>query len=473
MTIRFHKPGYWGPQHRQWTQKWMNNLIEHVNEHDKDLKHELREFQELVEGDVSLRILASLMFTEIPEKKPYNCDPVHQPQVREFHHMLKLINHIMDSGPPWSTIADEVGTIGFPIHAILNWPMCTISGNAFFLRREVNEQWMKILNTWALFLSTPQSTNVLTNHENGWLSEKALNQQAIKGNNGMTDYTFDQLYVCNKSADHYGFKSWDDFFTREFRDGVRPLGAPPIPTSARQGSHLPAISIGRPSDNPSSGAIIYNACESIPVFLRRHHDVDEKSKFWLKTQPYSLVDMLDNDPFTPQFVHGTVYQAFLHALSYHRWHSPVSGTIVRAFNVPGSYYSAAYFEGFANPDGGPDPLAPNNSQAFIAQVAARAVIFIQADEPDIGLMCFVAIGMCECSSNEITVAEGQKVEAGEQIGTFHYGGSSHCLLFRKGVDVAFEQEPTKGSRYDPPPEHCTPLRAAIATVRKSVRETHL
>ena len=154
----------------------MDNSIDHVNENKKDLRLELREFQELVEGDVSLRILASLMFTEIPQKRSYNSDPVHQPQVRDFHHMLKLINHIMDSGPLWSTIADEVEMIGFPISAILNWPMCTISGNAFFLRREVNEQWMKILNKWALFLSTPQSANVLTNHEGGWLSEKALNQ---------------------------------------------------------------------------------------------------------------------------------------------------------------------------------------------------------------------------------------------------------------------------------------------------------
>ena len=73
--------------------------------------------------------------------------------------------------------------------------------------------------------------------------------------------------------------------------------------------------------------------------------------------------------------------------------------------------------------------------------------------------------MCECSSNEVRVAEGQRVKAGEQIGMFHFGGSTHCLLFRKGVDVVFEQEPTKGSGYDPAPEHNTPLRAAIARVK--------
>lgn len=56
----------------------MDNLIKHVNEHEKALKHALREFKDIVDGDVSLRILASLMFTEILEKKPYNRDLVQQ-----------------------------------------------------------------------------------------------------------------------------------------------------------------------------------------------------------------------------------------------------------------------------------------------------------------------------------------------------------------------------------------------------------
>ena len=52
---------------------------------------------------------------------------------------------------------------------------------------------------------------------------------------------------------------------------------------------------------------------------------------------------------------------------------------------------------------------------------------------------------------------------------FHFGGSTHCLLFRKGVDVVFAQEPNKGSQYDPPPEYNMPLRAALAWVKKPLR----
>ena len=41
------------------------------------------------------------MFTEVPEKKPYDRDPLLEPQVRDYHHMLKLINHlVLPSGIP-------------------------------------------------------------------------------------------------------------------------------------------------------------------------------------------------------------------------------------------------------------------------------------------------------------------------------------------------------------------------------------
>ena len=287
----------------------------------------------------------------------------------------------------------------------------------------------------------------------------------------MTTYTFDQLYKCTPSKEHFGFTSWDNFFVREFQDGqeggkdVRLLGAPPYKRAPYDRDHLPGMPIGGPSDE-DEGAFIYNACESAFLYSRRKDDVNEESKFWIKSQPYSLADMLNNDPFTPRFVHGTVYQAFLSALSYHRWHSPVSGTIVRAFNVSGTYYSANYFEGYADPDG-PDPAAPDHSQAYITQVAARAVIFIQADDEDIGLVGFVAVGMAECSSNEITVVQGQKIAAGEQIGMFHFGGSTHCLLFEKDVNVVFTWE---SDGRPPPKDDNMPLRSKIATVIRPLRK---
>jgi phosphatidylserine decarboxylase len=46
--------------------------------------------------------------------------------------------------------------------------------------------------------------------------------------------------------------------------------------------------------------------------------------------------------------------------------------------------------------------------------------------------------MGDVSSNEITVYEGQHVEKGDQLGMFHFGGSTHVLMFRPGVNVEFD-----------------------------------
>lgn len=125
-----------------------------------------------------------------------------------------------------------------------------------------------------------------------------------------------------------------------------------------------------------------------------------------------------------------MYQAYLSAEKYHRWHSPVSGTIRAIHHVEGTYYAEAASEGF-------DAVGPNNSQGYLAHVATRVLIFIEADNPTIGLMCVVPIGMAEVSSCVVTVKEGQKVIKGDQVGYFQFGGSTHCLVFRPGVIAEF------------------------------------
>jgi len=296
--------------------------------------------------------------------------------------------------------------------------MGTPAGAAAFLDPRVNAQLKTILNQWAVFLSSPESCSVLNDDpKTGWFGAAA--RQAMP--------TFVEDFVCDTNLPHYGFTSWDDFFTRTFREGRRPVAL------------------------PDDDAIVANACESAPYRVAR--DVRLRDTFWIKAQPYSLAHMLANDPLAAQFEGATVYQAFLSALSYHRWHSPVSGTIVKTRLIDGSYYAEALSEGY-------DPAGPNDSQAYITQVAARALIFIEADNPDIGLMACLFVGMAEVSSNDITVHEGQHVEKGEQLGMFHFGGSTHCLIFQPQVRIQFNLHGQT------PGLHTTniPVRARIATV---------
>ncbi len=390
-TVPF-RVGKWLPSDQSILEGWLGELIAEVEREKKPLHPVIQQFKDEIEQDAEMFMLFNQMFEQVPRKPPYNKSPTGKPQVRDYNHMLRLVNAIMTRAPAYN----NTGLVGFPINAILDWSMGTTGGYAAFLSPAVNRQWKNVLCEWARFLGSPDSRYVLnTDPRKGWFGEDAMKAMPH----------FNEEYKCDPSAPHHGFKSWDDFFTREFRDGRRPIASP--------------------DDN----SIVTNACESAPY--RIAHDVKRHDKFWIKAQPYSLEHMLAGDDLAGSFVGGTIYQAFLSALSYHRWHSPVSGRVVKAYVREGTYYSETLSEGF-------DPSGPNESQGYITEVAARALIFIEADNPDIGLMCVMPVGMAEVSTCQITVYEGQHVKKGDQLGMFHFGGSTHCLIFRPGVKLDFD-----------------------------------
>jgi phosphatidylserine decarboxylase len=431
----------------------------------EDLHPVVQEFKLLIETNARVYLLISGMFQEIPKKHPYNKDMSGQiAQIRDYEvsicflfpntfqpwslllhvkrlcsshqltrlqHFLQLLNHMMTTAPTWTEKAERVHIVGLPINAMLDWPMGTSSGFAFFLDPDVNAMLKKVLNAWGEFLASPGSKYVL-NEQSGWFGPQGHKDLTITANLGVTEHKFEEMFICDPSQPCYGFESWDAFFTRLFREGIRPVASPE-------------------DDN-----IIANACESLTYNVA--HNVKARDHFWLKTQPYSVLDMLGHDKLAKEFVGGTVYQAFLSALSYHRWHAPVSGKIVRAFVKDGTYYSEPLFEGLGDPNvHAIDIKGQATSQEYITAVATRAIIFIQADNPNIGLMAFIGVGMAEVSTCDITVREGQHIKKGDQLGMFHFGGSTHCLLFRKGVNVTGFPE-AKGRVWN------VPVRSKLAVV---------
>ncbi len=443
--------GNWLPKNKDHISSWIKSTKSRVipKEHSELVKP-IQELKELVDGDPKLSHLANKMFTDA--KSHEDLTPLGTPEVNDFDEFLTLLDHIMTQGPecteymdPTTGVLEPCGLIGFPINALLDWPMATDAGYIFFANTLVNQQFKKILAHWSQFLSSPESRSVLIDdHPDrtpkvfGWLSENAQKEmvrvalQAEPSDSPHHGKPFEHFFNCDPSDKYYGFTSWDNFFTRTFKEGIRPLA--------------------------EGDDVIANACESAPLQVAK--GVKESDTFWLKEQPYSLSNMMDFDPLAEQFVGGTVYQAFLSALSYHRWNSPVSGTVKKVKFINGSYYLGNRNQGFCNPDGA-DDSAPNNSQPFLSAIATRSVVFIEADNPKIGLMCFIAIGMAEVSSCDVTVQEGQHINKGDELGMFHFGGSTHCLIFRPEVDLEFDFHNTS------PGLDATniPVHSRIATVK--------
>ena len=392
-------------------------VVANGKEEDLGLHPPVQELLKAIISDPKIYMFFHQMFQQQYTELPHISE---RTKISSWQLMIILIDYIMTTAPEYS----KAGLVSFPINAILNWPMATTAGFAAFLDDKVNTLFKSILNHWGKFLSSSASCYVLNeNPRHGWFGEDAM--QAMPN--------FDQEFKCKPNEKHYGFTSWDDFFTREFRDGIRPV------------------------ESPGDDSIVANACESAPYQISTA--VKNRDFFWIKHQRYSLDFILNMSDLAKQFYGGTVYQGFLSLTSYHRWHSPVSGTIYKTELVDGSYYSATH-------DIQDSPASANicMSQGYLAQVAARGIIYIQADNPDIGLMCFVSIGMSEVSSNEITVEEKDKVKKGDQLGMFHFGGSTYLLIFRPEVNIKFD---TRGQMPGLDTENI-PVKSKIATVHPAI-----
>ncbi|PBK64649.1 hypothetical protein ARMSODRAFT_996703 [Armillaria solidipes] len=353
-TVVEHRIGGWLPRDHRVVERWLAKKIVQCSVKTQAFHPVIQEFKNLIEQDAEIYMGFHQMFEQVPTKPLYNNDPAGKPQVRDYMTMLTLFNKILTEAPAFEESAYEVDLVGFPINAILDWPMGTPAGFTTFINPKVNAQFK---------------------------------------NAAMPDFV--EKYVCDPSAEYHGFESWDDFFTRQFKPGVRPVAF------------------------PDDDAIVNSTCESTVYCIA--HDIKALDTFWLKGEPYSLNHMLNNDALAPHFLNATMY---------HRWHSPVNGKVVKTVMIPGTYYAESPAMGFPNPD--------------------------PADNPSIGLICFIAVGMAEVSTCQIVIKEGDRIAKGTKMGMFHFGGSTYCLIFGPQTKIMFSP--------DYPVNSDVQLNAAIATV---------
>ncbi|SDR51502.1 phosphatidylserine decarboxylase [Paraburkholderia fungorum] len=401
--------GEWLPSHEQHLARYRTEITKKARERAASAKcsSAVADLAALITGDPVLRM-------DLTRAIEQARDAGYVLGYSSIEELIDVIDYLMTYAPPFS----ETSLIHCPLNALLDWPMCMPSGYALFRDPALNTHLKRVLNCWCGFLSGPHSREHLSaSPPDGWFSPEADKRIGLS------------QFICEPDRPYWGFASWNDFFTRRFREGMRPV------------------------DEPGNKKAIVSACEAAPYNIQ--HDVKLDDTFWIKSQPYSLRDIFaaKHDELAATFAGGSVYQAFLSAFNYHRWHAPVSGVVCHAYAVDGTYYSNADSEG-------EDPGGLNDSQGYISAVAARAIIVIECDDRSIGKVACIFVGMADVSSCIIEALPGVRVQKGDELGFFQYGGSTCCLVFGPGVIKGFIPQPPFDDKSAP-----VKVNSLIATAR--------
>ena len=138
-----YRVGKWLPSDQQTLNKWKSDLIRETDANgDVALLPVIQEFKDMIESDPELFMLFTEMFQQVPLKPPYDKDPTGKSQIRDYKQMLRLLNTIMTRAPEFN----KTGLVGFPINAILDWPMGTSAGTTAFLNEKGQPSAQKNIN---------------------------------------------------------------------------------------------------------------------------------------------------------------------------------------------------------------------------------------------------------------------------------------------------------------------------------------
>lgn len=316
------------------------------------------------------------------------------PRIKDKATLLNGFNAILTQAP--SFINNDL--VGLPYSAFVVGIDPTLSGTTLFRLPMFNQKMSAILQDWNKFLDTPASNVGFRVEGQQWLSDAAKKQ-----------YDFPIWKKDSETLPYW--KSWNSFFTREFKD--------------------PATS--RPVADPDSNQTVI--CPNDGSLFRWDANIAKKDVFWFKDMQYSLSDILkssvpeqqkiiDEHRLVELFEGGYIFQTYLNPYNFHRWWVPVNGEVLfDPFSIPGCFFSKLVIPDFGG--------ATTASTPYLAQVNARGLIVIKTE--DYGHVCCIPLGMSEVSSVvfDPTMKKGAKVKKGEEMGMFNYGGSSFAIIYEK------------------------------------------
>ena len=206
--------------------------------------------------------------------------------------------------------------------------------------------------------------------------------------------------------------SFNDFFSRKLSgDAARPIAA------------------------PLDDSVVISPADSLPQGL---WSIDEEGMFYadpilredavmIKDSTYISVEQLlgaDGAEYASLFHNGYLTHTYLNYDDYHRYHSPVSGTVEAVYTIP-----------YANAVGGV-VYWDDESELYVLEsnslswqsIETRGCVLIHSNY---GMVAVIPVGMGQVSSINFlgSIKPGAKITKGDELGYFLFGGSDCVMLF--------------------------------------------
>ncbi|MCP4157277.1 MAG: phosphatidylserine decarboxylase [bacterium] len=213
-----------------------------------------------------------------------------------------------------------------------------------------------------------------------------------------------------------GYKTFNDFFTRELRPGARPI------------------------DGFWDNGIVVAPADSIINMISSA--LTENSKIKTKgLQKLGVKDLLNKHASWKKFMGGTAISCVLMPSDYHHYHAPVSGDLIHYEEVKGIYNgiqdSPQWFHN--------NNVGESGGNFSVFEQFHRGVFIFKTK--DYGYVAMVAVGLNTISEiklelnslktldkfKKVSREKPQWVYKGTKLGGFRYGGSLNILLFEPGV----------------------------------------
>ncbi|NUQ77555.1 MAG: phosphatidylserine decarboxylase [Polyangiaceae bacterium] len=204
------------------------------------------------------------------------------------------------------------------------------------------------------------------------------------------------------------FESFDDFFTRKLREGIRPLC-------------------------PDENAVVSPADGRIEDL----GPITEGGRLTIKGRDYSVADLVGDPADAKRYAGGQFVIVYLSPRDYHRVHSPVSGEVSLIRSLPGDLYPVnAIGERHV-----PSLFARNRRVAIVIDTKTHGRVTVtMVSAMIVGRVSVSVIDARDVPIGTHRIDPPKPVARGEEIGIFRLG-STAVVFVEKGVAPPWTRKP--------------------------------